>query len=114
MTTSAGSTGPVTDALLRFAGLAVQPSVGDVATGGWVLRLGGLPAGERLLIDCGRRQASVVTTDTWDLAAGDDVTGEMDAIGPGSQFRWLRLSPSVAFVDPFSRAVLMSTAARRA
>ncbi|MEV1247899.1 RidA family protein [Nonomuraea sp. NPDC050022] len=31
VTTLAGSTGPITDALLRFAGPAVQPSIGDVA-----------------------------------------------------------------------------------
>ncbi|HUR06990.1 MAG TPA: hypothetical protein VM347_30905 [Nonomuraea sp.] len=111
VTTLANSTGPIVDALLRFTGPAVQPSIGDVATGGWVLRPGGLLAGERLLIDCGRMQAAVVTNDTWDLAAGDDVTGEIDAIGPGSQFRWLHLTPSVAVADPFSRAVLVSTSA---
>ncbi|MBT2234750.1 phage tail family protein [Nonomuraea sp. NEAU-A123] len=111
VTTLANSTGPITDALLRFTGPAVQPSIGDVATGGWALRPGGLLAGERLLIDCGRMQAAVVTTDTWDLAAGNDVTGEIDAIGPGSQFRWLHLTPSVAVADPFSRAVLVSTSA---
>ncbi|MFI6497184.1 hypothetical protein [Nonomuraea typhae] len=111
VTTLAGATGPITDARLRFTGPAVQPSMGDVATGGWVLRPGGLLAGERLLIDCGRMQAAVVTTDTWDLAGGDDVTGQIDAIGPGSQFRWLHLTPSVAVADPFSRAVLVSTSA---
>jgi hypothetical protein len=89
----------------------VQPSIGDVATGGWVLRPGGLLAGERLLIDCGRMQAAVVTSDTWNLADGDDVTGEIDAIGPGSQYRWLHLTPSVAVADPFSRAVLVSASA---
>ncbi|NRQ31274.1 hypothetical protein HII36_05405 [Nonomuraea sp. NN258] len=111
VTSLAGSTGPIVDALLRFTGPAVQPSIGDVATGGWVLRAGGLLAGERLIIDCGRMQAAKVTTDTWNLASGDDVTGEIDAIGPGSQFRWLHLTPSVAVNDPFSRAVLVSTAA---
>ncbi|MEV0379812.1 hypothetical protein [Nonomuraea sp. NPDC050643] len=111
VTTLANSTGPIVDALLRFTGPAVQPSIGDVATGGWVLRPGGLLAGQRLLIDCGRMQAAVVTSDTWDLAAGDDVTGEIDVIGPGSQFRWLHLTPSVAVADPFSRAVLLSASA---
>ncbi|MEV0821959.1 hypothetical protein [Nonomuraea rubra] len=111
VTTLAGATGPIVDALLRFTGPAVQPSIGDVATGGWVLRPGGLLAGERLLIDCGRMQAAVVTSDTWDLTTGDDVTGEIDAIGPGSQFRWLHLTPSVAVADPFSRAVLVSSSA---
>ncbi|MFD0659773.1 hypothetical protein [Thermocatellispora tengchongensis] len=33
VTTLAGSTGPIIDALLRFTGPAVQPSIGDVATG---------------------------------------------------------------------------------
>ncbi|GAA4945911.1 hypothetical protein HD597_006742 [Nonomuraea thailandensis] len=111
VTTLAGATGPIVDALLRFTGPAVQLSIGDVATGGWVLRPGGLLAGQRLLIDCGRMRAAVVTSDTWDLAAGDDVTGEIDAIGPGSQFRWLHLTSSVAVADPFSRAVLVSTSA---
>ncbi|GAA2895583.1 hypothetical protein [Nonomuraea rubra] len=111
VTPLAGATGPIVDAVLRFTGPAVQPSIGDVATGGWVLRPGGLLAGERLLIDCGRMQAAVVTDDTWELTAGDDVTGQIDAIGPGSQFRWLHLTPSVAVADPFSRAVLVSTSA---
>ncbi|WP_336205234.1 hypothetical protein [Nonomuraea sp. LPB2021202275-12-8] len=56
-------------------------------------------------------QAAVVTDDTWELAAGGDVTGEIDAIRPGSQFRWLHLTPSVAVADPFSRAVLVSMSA---
>ncbi|MEV0231214.1 ParB/RepB/Spo0J family partition protein [Nonomuraea sp. NPDC050786] len=109
--TLAGSTGPIVDTLLRFTGPAVQPSIGDVATGGWVLRAGGLLAGERLLIDCGRMQAAKVTTDTWDLVAGTDVTEEIDTIGPGSQFRWLHLAPAAAAGDPFSRAVLVPTSA---
>ncbi|WP_433355641.1 hypothetical protein ACQP25_17290 [Microtetraspora malaysiensis] len=111
VTTLAGSTGPIVDAVLRFTGPAVQPSIGDVATGGWVLRAGGLLSGQRLLIDCGRMQAAIVTSDTWDMSAGSDVTGEIDAIGPGSQYRWLHLTPDVAVGDPFSRAVLVSTAA---
>ncbi|MEU1880834.1 hypothetical protein ABZ470_26305 [Streptosporangium sp. NPDC020072] len=111
VTTLAGSTGPIVDALVRFTGPAVQPSIGDVATGGWVLHAGGLLTGERLLIDCGRMQAAKVTTDTWDLAAGMDITGQIDTIGPGSQYRWLHLTPALAVSDPFSRAVLISTSA---
>ncbi|MEU7911309.1 hypothetical protein [Microbispora bryophytorum] len=111
VTTLADSTGPITDALIRWTGPAVQPTIGDAATGGWLLRTGGLLAGQRLLMDCGRMQAAIVTTDTWDLAAGTDVTGEIDALGPGSQYRWLHLTPAVAVGDPFSRAVLVSTSA---
>ncbi|WP_424533627.1 hypothetical protein ACOZ38_25160 [Sphaerisporangium viridialbum] len=111
VTTLAGSTGPITDALLRVTGPAVDVSIGDIATGGWVLRPGGLVAGQRLLIDCGQMRAAIVTSNTWDLAAGSDATGTIDAIGPGSAFRWLHLTPAVAVGDPHSRAVLVSSSA---
>lgn len=68
-------------------------------------------AGERLLIDCGQMRARLVTTDTWDLAAGTDVTRDINATGPGSAFRWLHLTPAMAVGDPHSRAVLVDAAA---
>ncbi|WP_433426361.1 hypothetical protein ACQP1V_42750 (plasmid) [Microtetraspora malaysiensis] len=111
VTTLAGSTGPITDALLRLTGPAVNPAVTDVATGLTVFRPGGLLAGERLLIDCGQMRAAKVTTDTWDLDAGSDVTGEVDATGPGSAWRWLHLTPAVAVGDPWSRPVLVASSA---
>ncbi|TMR97528.1 hypothetical protein [Nonomuraea basaltis] len=111
VTTLAGSTGPIVDALVRISGPAVNPSVTDVATGGVVSRSSGLLAGERLLIDCGKMQARLVNTDTWSLSAGTDVTGQISATGPGSAFRWLHLTPSVAVGDPHSRTVLVTAAA---
>lgn len=107
----AGSTGPITDAVLRVTGPAVQPSVTDVATGGTVSIPGTVLAGQHLLIDCGRLTAALVTTDTWDLAAGADVTGNINATGPGSAFRWLHLTPAMAVGDPHSRAVLVNATA---
>lgn len=111
VTTLAGSTAPVTDALVRFTGPAVSPTIVDVATGGSVSRPGGLLAGQRLLIDCKAMRAAVVTTDTWDLDAGSDVTGEISASGPGSGSRWLHLTPQIAGGDPYSRAVMVTTTA---
>ncbi|WP_433235547.1 hypothetical protein ACQPYK_25530 [Streptosporangium sp. CA-135522] len=111
VTPLAGSTGPIVDALLRVTGPAVNPSVTDVATGGTVAYAGTVPAGQHLLIDCGRLQAATVTTDTWDLSTGSDVTGKVNATGPGSAFRWLHLTPAMALGDPHSRAVLVSAAA---
>ncbi|MFG2076983.1 hypothetical protein [Nonomuraea maritima] len=111
VTTLAGSTAPITDAVVRVTGPAVNPAVTDVATGGTVSRSSGLSAGQRLLIDCGQMRARLVTTDTWDMTAGTDVTGQIAATGPGSAFRWLHLTPSVAVGDPHSRAVLVTAAA---
>lgn len=111
VTTLAGSTGPITDAILRVTGPAVNPAVTDAATGGTVARSSGLLAGQRLLIDCGQMRARLVTTDTWDFALGTDVTGQIAATGPGSAFRWLHLTPAVALSDPFSRTVLVTAAA---
>ncbi|MEV1177159.1 hypothetical protein [Nonomuraea sp. NPDC049784] len=111
VTTLAGATGPIVDALVRFTGPAVNPALTDVATGGTVARSSGLLAGERLLIDCGQMRARLLTTDTWDMTAGTDVTGQIAATGPGSAFRWLHLTPSVAVGDPHSRTVLVTTTA---
>lgn len=111
VTTLAGSTGPIVDALIRITGPAVNPTVVDVATGGTVMRPSGLTASQRLLIDCDRMQARVVNTDTWDLTAGTDVTGQIQVTGPGSAFRWLHLTPAVGVGDPFSRVILVTTTA---
>ncbi|GGK90162.1 hypothetical protein Ppa06_58300 [Planomonospora parontospora subsp. parontospora] len=111
VTTLAGSTAPITDALVRVTGPAVNPRITDVATGGAVTRPGGLLTGERLLLDCATMRAALVDTDTWDLAAGDDVTGQIDATGPGSAFRWIHFTPAVALADPHSRAVLVTSSA---
>ncbi|MER6171367.1 hypothetical protein [Streptosporangium sp. NPDC001681] len=111
VTPVAESTGPITDAVLRWTGPAVNPRLVDVATGGSIARPGGLLDGQRLLVDCATMRAAVVSTDTWDLAAGSDVTGEIDATGPGSAFRWLHLTPAVAVGDPHSRVVLITSSA---
>ncbi|WP_345486071.1 hypothetical protein, partial [Planotetraspora phitsanulokensis] len=111
VTTLTGSTGPITDALIRITGPAGSPQVGDVATGGWVLRSGSVAAGQRLLFDCKQMRAALVTTDTWDVDNGTAVTGQVDAIGPGSAFRWLHLTPTIAPGDPFTRTVKVSSAA---
>ena len=111
MATLAGSTAPITDAVIRFTGPAVSPAIVDVATGGSLSRPGGLLEGQRLLVDCARMRAARVTTDTWDFAAGTDVTGDMQADGPGSASRWLHLTPQISGGDPFSRSVRITTTA---
>lgn len=111
VTPLAGSTGPIVDAVLRVTGPAVQPSVRDVATGGTVAYTGTVQASQHLLVDCGQLRAAVVTTDTWDLTGGTDVTGAINATGPGSAFRWLHLTPAMAVGDPHSRAVMVDAAA---
>ncbi|MDF5756665.1 hypothetical protein P3X83_29060 [Spongiactinospora sp. TRM90649] len=111
VTPLAGSTGPIVDALVRITGPVVNPSVKDVASGGTISRASGVLAGERLLIDCAAMRAALVDSDTWDLEAGDNVTGEIQATGPGSAFRWLHLTSAVALGDPHSRAVLVTSTA---
>ncbi len=111
VTPLAGSTGPIVDAVLRVTGPAVQPAVTDVATGGTVAYTGTVQAGEHLLIDCGSLTAAIATTDTWDQFGGTDVTGDINATGPGSAFRWLHLTPAMAVGDPHSRAVLVDATA---
>lgn len=83
----------------------------DAATGGTVSRSSGLLAGERLLIDRGTMRSAKLNTDSWDLAAGTNVTGQVAATGPGSAFRWLHLTPSIGDGDPFSRVVLVTSTA---
>jgi hypothetical protein len=85
--------------------------VSDVATGGTVAYTGTVQVGEHLLIDCGQLTAAIVTTDTWDQTGGTDVTGDINATGPGSAFRWLHLTPAMAVGDPHSRAVLVDATA---
>ncbi|PZG20595.1 hypothetical protein [Nonomuraea aridisoli] len=111
VTPLAGSTAAIVDALVRVTGPANDPSVADVVTGAAITWDGALAAGERLLVDCGAQAAAVVTGDTWDLADGDDVTGQLEATGPGSASRWLPLTPAIADGDPYSRAVTVAAAA---
>ncbi|GAA0403129.1 hypothetical protein GCM10009530_63900 [Microbispora corallina] len=107
----AGSTAPITDALLRFKGPATDPTMTDNVTGVTVAYTGTLTGSQRLLIDCGRFRAARVTTDTWDLSAGADVTGGIYSTGPGSSSRWLHLTPGISGSDPFSRAITVTTTA---
>ncbi|MFI7705518.1 hypothetical protein [Nonomuraea sp. NPDC049480] len=111
VTPLAGSSGPIVDSVLRITGPAVQPSVRDVATGGMVAYTETVQVGQHLLIDCGGLSAAIVTTDTWGLTSGTDVTGDINATGPGSAFRWLHLTPAMALGDPHSRAVLVDVTA---
>lgn len=115
ITILAGSTAPITDALLRVTGPATNITVRDVATQGAIGLLtsgsNSITASERLLIDAAAMRAAVVTTDTWDLATGADKTGVISVFGPGSASRWIHLTPAMAVGDPFSRAVLISCAA---
>lgn len=115
VTTLAGSTAPITDALIRVTGPATNITIRDVATQGAVGLLtsgsNSLTASERLLIDAAAMRAALVTTDTWDLVAGTDRTGVISVFGPGSASRWLHLTPAVALADPFSRAVLINCTA---
>ncbi|TYB71250.1 hypothetical protein FXF51_02090 [Nonomuraea sp. PA05] len=112
ITTLAGSTAPIVDSVIRVTGPISSITVTDVATQGKLGLLtpgsNSLAAGERLLLDCAAMRAALVTTDTWDLAAGSDRTGVVSVFGPGSASRWLHLTPAVALGDPFSRAVLIS------
>ncbi|MBB4915101.1 hypothetical protein [Streptosporangium saharense] len=112
--TLAGATGPITDALIRVTGPAVNPAVVDVATGATVTRPSGLLSTERLIIDCATMRAAKATVDTWDPTPGPnvtDVTGTVQTTGPGSAFRWLHLTPAVGAGDPFSRVVLITATA---
>ena len=110
VTTLAGSTAPITDAVVRVKGPATSPSVTDVATGLTVAYTGTLTGSQWLLIDCGSMRAARVTSDTWDLAAGTDVTGSVDSTGPRSSSSWLRLTSAMAAADPFSRTVMVTGA----
>jgi hypothetical protein len=111
VTPLAGSTAAVVDAVARFNGPAVNPAAADAVTGAAITWTGVLAASERLLVDCAGQRAAVVATDTWDLDAGDDVTGDIDASGPGSASLWLPLTPAIAGSDPFSRAITVTSSA---
>jgi hypothetical protein len=111
VTQLAGATAPITDAVLRVNGPATDPAVADLVSGGTLSWTGVLTAGQRLLVDCAQLRAARVSSDTWDLSAGADVTGGVDATGPGSASRWLHLTPAVAAGDPHSRAITVTASA---
>ncbi|PRX90818.1 hypothetical protein [Allonocardiopsis opalescens] len=111
VTTLAGATAPIPDALIRATGPATGVTVADGPTGGAVTWPGTLAAGERLLLDCGRLRAAMVDTDTWDLDEGTDITGQVDASGPGSASRWLQLTPTVVGDDAHTRRIVVSATA---
>jgi hypothetical protein len=111
VTPLAGSTAAIVDALARFTGPAVNPTAADVVTGAAITWTGVLADGERLLVACAGQRAAIVAADTWDLDAGDDATGDVDATGPGSASLWLPLTPAIAGGDPYSRAVTVTSSA---
>ncbi|SDL73045.1 hypothetical protein SAMN05421874_12820 [Nonomuraea maritima] len=115
VTTLAGSTAPITDALIRVTGPATNPTIRDVASGGTValttFGANTISAGQWLVVDAQAMRAALVTTDTWELTGGTDRTGVMVVSGPGSANRWLHLTPAMAVGDPFSRAVVVSCTA---
>ncbi|WP_378786609.1 hypothetical protein ACFMQL_20575 [Nonomuraea fastidiosa] len=115
VTTLAGSTAPITDALIRVTGPATNFTLTDMASGGsigmTVFLANVIPEGQRLLIDAAAQRAALVGTDTWDLDGGTDRTGAMVVSGPGSATRWIHLTPAIALGDPFSRAVIVSCSA---
>lgn len=110
VTDLAGSTGPITDAIIRVTGPADNVVITDVTTGG-VLSCPEVISGRHLLVDCGQMRAAIVTTDTFDLDAGTDVTGDVDSSGPGSSTRWLHLTPSMSGTDPHTRLVRITATA---
>lgn len=111
VTPLAGSTAPIVDAVVRFTGPATNPMITDVASGVTLGYTGAITSGQRLLLDCENMRAARVTSDTWDLASGTDVTGSVDSTGPGSASRWLHLTPAMAGRDPYSRSVVVTTTA---
>ncbi|MGI5161384.1 hypothetical protein [Microbispora sp. CA-102843] len=111
VTPLAGSTAPIVDALVRITGPATNPKITDVATGVTLAYAGAITGGQRVLVDCENMRAARVSTNTWDLAGGTDVTGSVDSTGPGSASRWLHLTPAMAGHDPFSRAITVTTTA---
>ncbi|WP_433259446.1 hypothetical protein ACQPYK_50280 (plasmid) [Streptosporangium sp. CA-135522] len=62
VTTLAGSTEPIIEALIRITGPAVNPAITDLASGDTVTRQSGLIAGQQLLLGCGQMKARLVTT----------------------------------------------------
>lgn len=112
--TLAGATAPIIDALLRITGPATDPWLSDAATGGRIAYDGTLTAGQSLLIDCGRMRAALVTDDAWNVDDGQDVTGRVEATGPGSGSRWLHLTPEPIPGDPTARRVTVTAGAASA
>ncbi|GAA1015906.1 hypothetical protein Aple_010800 [Acrocarpospora pleiomorpha] len=103
-----GCTAPIPDAVLRVKGPATNPALSDTASGGTVAYTGTISSGQFLLLDCAALTATRVTTDTWSPTGGTDVTGNVDATGPGSAYRWLHLTPRIHAADPLSRLIQVS------
>lgn len=94
--TLARSTGPITDAVLRFTGPATSVAVVDDGYGTGLSWTGNLPAGQYLYLDARALTAWISTSATDWAAAGTVVTSGLDYPPPGV----LQIQPRMEGTDP--------------
>jgi hypothetical protein len=96
VTTLAGMTGPLSDAILLVTGPITNPRITDLATGGYVQLNAAVPAGQQWRVNCGTwatRYGSGLSFTSLDSAGtnGDAVT-----ISSGGGASFLRMRPALS------------------
>jgi len=92
LTTLAGSTAPIADAILRLRGPATAVQVVDVVTGTGLSWAGSaLASGDYLFLNAATLTARRSTDANAWTAGGSDVTGELDYPGPDPLQAWPRM-----------------------
>lgn len=99
LATLAGSTGPITDAVLRFTGPATSVKAVDDGYGTGLSWTGVLPAGQYLFLDARTLTARISALATDWAAGGTNVTSGLDYPPPGV----LQIQPRIEGTDPADR-----------
>lgn len=104
MSNLAGSTAPITDAVLLWTGPISNPQATDPFSGSSVTWQGTIAAGSQV-----RVQASTLTAISGVgiglTGPGADVSGNLVPSGPGSAYRLLEFQPEMVASDPLNRRV---------
>ena len=101
----ATSTGPITDAVVRFLGPVTNPSITDVASGTSLSWSGSVPAGTYLYLDARTLTARTSTSSTAWTSGGTNVTSTLGYGVGGPLQLWPRLS-----ANPAVREVVIAAA----
>lgn len=104
LATLAGSTAPITDAVLRLTGPATSVTAVDVVTGTGIAWTGVLTAGQYLFLDVRTLTGRISSSATDWSAGGTDVSGQLDYPGPGPLQAW----PRMEGVNPADRRVKLT------
>lgn len=104
MTNLAGTTAPITDAVILWTGPITNPQATDPLSGSSITWQGTVAAGSQVRVQAGTMTA-VSGVGIGLAGAGADASGALVPSGPGSAFRLIEFMPEMVGGDPLTRRV---------